>query len=98
MALGCRQKFGIDYWETFAPVAKMTTVRTLLAVASINHWELFYMDVSIAFLHGDLKEEFYVTMPLGYAGFGASVQSMAVPTTSSRKYVCKLVKSLYGLK
>jgi len=45
VALGCRQKFGVDYWETFAPVTKMTTVRTLLVVAAIQHWTLHQMDV-----------------------------------------------------
>ena len=55
------------------------------------------MDVSNAFLHGDLEEEVYTTMPLGYAGFGKYIQPVDA-TSSSRKYVCKLVKSLYGLK
>ena len=73
MARGCRQKFVVDYWETFAPVAKMTTIRTLQVVASINQWDLFQMDVSNAFLHGDLEEEVYMTIPLRYAGFGKSV-------------------------
>jgi len=49
VALGCRQKFGVDYWETFAPVAKMTTVRTLLAVAAIHQWPLHQMNVSNSF-------------------------------------------------
>ena len=69
VALGWRQKFGVDYWETFAPVANMTTVKTLLDVASIQQWHLFQMDVSNAFLHGDLDEEVYMAMPLGYTGF-----------------------------
>lgn len=57
--LGCRQKFGIDYGETFAHVAKLTTVRTLLAIVSIRGWMTCQMDVSNAFLHGDLFEDVY---------------------------------------
>ena len=97
VVLGCKQKYGVDYWETFSPIAKMTTVRTLLAVASAQQWSLCQMDVSNAFLHGDLKEEVYMAMPLGYAGFGHPIQP---PETSAPRgrYVCKLLKSLYGLK
>jgi len=69
VALGCRQKFGVDYGETFAPVAKMTTTRTLLVVASIQQWHLFQMNVSNAFLYGDLNEEVYMAMPLRHVGF-----------------------------
>ena len=57
VALGYKQKFGVEYKETFAPVANMTTVRTLLAVPTIQQWSLIQMDVLNVFLHGDLEEE-----------------------------------------
>ncbi|KAH9310618.1 hypothetical protein KI387_025653, partial [Taxus chinensis] len=54
---------GVDYSETFASVAKMTSIRLTLAIAAANRWEVHQMDVKSAFLHGDLEEEIYMEQP-----------------------------------
>ena len=86
VARGYSQTYGIDYDETFAPVAKMNTVRILVSCAANFGWPLHQLDVKNAFLHGDLQEEVYMEIP---PGFGTS------ETTGK---VCKLRKSIYGLK
>jgi len=65
VALRNRQEYGLDYEETFAPMAKMTTVRTVMAIAVSKGWSLHQMDVKNAFLHGDLKEEIFMSPPPG---------------------------------
>ncbi|CAL9028585.1 unnamed protein product, partial [Prunus brigantina] len=82
---GFNQREGIDFHDTFAPVAKLIIVRCLLSIAAVRHWPLHQMDVQNAFLHGDLQEEVYMLPPPGSRRQGEQV-------------VCRLHKSLYGLK
>ncbi|CAJ2640890.1 unnamed protein product [Trifolium pratense] len=86
VAKGFTQTYGIDYSETFAPVAKMNTVRVILSLAANYNWNLQQFDVKNAFLHGELEEEIYMDVPPGYR------EDIAANT------VCKLKKALYGLK
>ncbi|GJU51893.1 retrovirus-related pol polyprotein from transposon TNT 1-94 [Tanacetum coccineum] len=92
---GNRQRHGVDYQETFGPVAKIVTVRSLLAIAAVKGWFTCQMDVSNAFLHGDLIEEVYMKPHLGYTDKGYNVSAIS---TLDPYLVCKLKKSLYGLK
>lgn len=81
---GFTQQFGVNYSETFSPVVRYSSIRAILAIAAARNMKLFQFDVKTAFLYGDLKEDVYMFQPEGY-------------NDNSGK-VCKLIKSLYGLK
>src|SRR5579871_807696 len=86
VAKGYSQKEGIDYTETFAPVTKFASIRLLLAIAAKEDYEIHQMDVQSAFLNGELDEEIYMKQPEGFIEEG------------KENLVCRLHKSLYGLK
>ena len=86
VAKGYRQKEGVDYFDTYAPVARITSIRLLFALAFIYNLCIHQMDVKTAFLNGDLNEEVYMEQPEGFV----------LPGNEHK--VCKLTKSLYGLK
>lgn len=86
VAQGFSQKYGIDYDEVFAPVVKQATIRTLLTVAGVKKMQIKHIDIRTAFLNGDITEEIYMKQPEGYI------------ETHKRNLVCRLHKSLYGLK
>ncbi|GJY60113.1 PLAC8 family protein [Tanacetum coccineum] len=86
VARGFSQQYGLDYDETFSPVAKLTTVRVLLALAASKSWNLWQMDVKNVFLHGELDREIYMNQQIGF-------QSQDHP-----EYVATIEKSSYGLK
>lgn len=85
VAKGYTQTYSIDYLETFAPVAKMNMVRVLLSLAANFGWNLQQFDVKNAFLHGDLEEEIYMEVPLGFS------------STNEEQVACRLKKALYRL-
>jgi len=84
--MGNRQMKRLEFNETFAPVAKFTTIRCILAMMAANGWELHQMDVKTAFINGDLDEEVYMEQPDGYVD----------PMYPDK--VCRLLQALYGLK
>ena len=86
VAKGYNQEEGIDYDETYAPVARLEAIRILLAYASYMNFKLYQMDVKSAFLNGFIEEEVYVDQPPGFEN------------SKFANHVFKLSKALYGLK
>ncbi|RVW51536.1 Retrovirus-related Pol polyprotein from transposon TNT 1-94 [Vitis vinifera] len=87
VAKGYTQTYGTDYIKTFAPVAKINTIRVLLSLVANLDWPLQQFDVKNVFLHGELSEEVYMDLPPG-----------CMVSEKQCQKVCKLKKSLYGLK
>ena len=88
VARGFTQIAGVDYDETYSPVISHTSLRLMLSVAASANLEIYQMDVDTAFLYGTVDEELYMEQPSGFE----------VMVESGEKLVCKLKKSIYGLK
>ena len=86
VAKGFKQRYGLDYEDTFSPVVKVATIRLILSVAVSRNWCIRQLNVKNTFLHGVLEEEVFMRQPPGYE------------SSTSPHYVCKLDKALYGLK
>lgn len=86
VAKGFTRVQGIDYEETFSPVACFEAIHFLLAHAALENWEIEAMDIKTAFLYGELNEEIYMEQPEGFVEKG------------QENKVCKLRKAIYGLK
>ncbi|GKF80801.1 retrovirus-related pol polyprotein from transposon TNT 1-94, partial [Tanacetum coccineum] len=84
VAQGYNQQEGIDYEETFVPVARLEAIRIFLAYAAYMGFMVYHMDVNSAFLNGKISEEVYVRQPHGFE------------STEFSNHVCKLYKALYG--
>jgi hypothetical protein len=86
VARGFFQKEGIDYEETFSPIARYTSIRTIIALSAKMKWKLHRMDVKTTFLNGVIEEEVYIEQPQGFE------------VEDKRTHVCSLKKAMYGLK
>ena len=85
-AKGYSQNEGLDYFDTYSPVSRITSIRMVIAIASLNYMEIHHMNVKTTFLNGELDEEIYMKQPEGFVVQG------------QENKVCKLVKCFYGLK
>lgn len=83
VAKGYTQEYGVDYEETFAPVARLTSVRSLIVVSVVRKWSLFQMDVKNAFLNGELTEEVYMKPPPGVDSYMVSNKLLELGLPSS---------------
>ncbi|GJY14422.1 integrase [Tanacetum coccineum] len=86
VARGFSQSYGLDYEETFSPVAKMVTLRTIFSLAAYKNWKVWQLDVKNAFLYGELERDVFMEQPTGYV------------SKEHPYYICRLKKALYGLK
>ena len=86
VAKGFTQREGIDYTETFSPISKKDSLRIIMALVAHFDFDLHQMDVKMSFLNGNLEEEVYMKQPEGFS------------SSEGEHLVCKLKKSIYGLK
>ena len=86
VAKGYTQVYGSDYGDTFSPIAKIASIHLLLSMVAMCFWPLYQFDIKNVFLHGDLAEEVYMEQPPGFVAQGEF------------GLVCKLRRSIYGLK
>lgn len=96
VAKGFSQKYGIDYFETFSPVAKATTFRLLIALSTVLTLTCLQTDISTAFLNGTVEEDIFINLPEGFEN--ETLEAASIQKGTFCNPVCKLKKSLYGIK